>query len=103
MMIYYFSVLNKNYSINNALDHHPDCDICHCCLSIIDQNSNAHKDLNCNDFYAQKYYGDHINKAHIRKAPLDGILHFSADLESRKYIQFYKEIPTPKTSNSSNA
>lgn len=61
--------------MTQALDDHPECDICHCCLTIIDQNSNAHKDLNWNDFYAQKYLGHLIYKKHIRLAPYDAILY----------------------------
>jgi glycosyltransferase involved in cell wall biosynthesis len=60
-----------------ALEDHPECDICHCCLTIIDENGNVSTKRRWENWFAQKFYGELITKPHIRKAPLDGILYFS--------------------------
>ncbi len=58
----------------NELEKHPECDLCHCCLTIIDEYGNNKK----NDWLnlpSVKYFGDFINKKHIRYAPHDAILY----------------------------
>lgn len=55
-----------------ALDNHPGCDVCHCCLSIVDEEGNEFEDWR--QFESVLFYGPRINHVHIRKAPLDGIL-----------------------------
>ena len=60
-----------------ALEDHPECDICHCCLTIIDEDGNVSTKRRWENWFAQKFYGELITKPHIRKAPLDGILYFS--------------------------
>ena len=58
----------------NALEAYPQCDIAHCCLKIIDEHGNP--------FHTQwaqwelvRFYGDLIQRIHIRKAPYDGFVH----------------------------
>lgn len=59
----------------DALELHQDCDIAHCCLTIIDSQSNIITPNPWEFFYPNQFYGDLMNKLHIRYAPLDGILH----------------------------
>jgi glycosyltransferase involved in cell wall biosynthesis len=59
-----------------ALDENPGCDLAHCKLKIIDQHDEVSKDKNWNNFYIVSYFGDLINRKHIRQAPHDGVLHF---------------------------
>jgi glycosyltransferase involved in cell wall biosynthesis len=60
-----------------ALDERYDCDIAHCKLRIIDED-NKNSDLKLWDnFFIVRYFGDLIDRRHIRKAPHDGLLHFS--------------------------
>ena len=56
-----------------ALDRHPECDVCHSCLKIVDESGNEIEDWR--QFESVLFYGDRINRMHIRNAPLDGILH----------------------------
>ena len=58
-----------------ALDEYPECDLAHCKLKIIDENGDPHSTLNWDKFYSTAYFGDLINKKHIRAAPHDGLLH----------------------------
>lgn len=56
-----------------ALEAHPKCDVCHVCLRIIDEEG---KEIdNWWQFESTRFYGELIHKHHIRKAPLDGMLH----------------------------
>ncbi len=57
----------------HALDAHPECDICHVCLQIIDAHGQPID--NWRLFDSTTFYGEAINQAHIRRAPLDGLLH----------------------------
>ena len=59
----------------NALDRHPECDLAHCKLKIIDENGDPNPTLNWDKFYCSTYFGDLIDKKHIRLAPHDGLLH----------------------------
>ncbi|WP_069789913.1 glycosyltransferase [Cyanobacterium sp. IPPAS B-1200] len=56
------------------LEKYPECDICHCCLTIID-----HQDREIPQkwyqFLPQLFYGELIHQKHIRFAPYDGILY----------------------------
>ena len=58
----------------SALDKYRDCDLCHCCLRVIDEYGSEieHWWLK---LPTQRFYGDMVFKPHIRKAPLDGLLH----------------------------
>lgn len=58
-----------------ALDEHPQCDLAHCKLKIIDENGAPHPTLPWDKFFCAAYFGDLINKEHIRMAPHDGLLH----------------------------
>jgi hypothetical protein len=58
-----------------ALDEHPECDLAHCKLKIIDEHGNPHPTLNWDKFYCTAYFGDLIDQKHIRLAPHDGLLH----------------------------
>jgi glycosyltransferase involved in cell wall biosynthesis len=59
-----------------ALEVHPECGISHCNLKIIDEKGNWLKGM-WERYLPQLFYGDLIQKEHIRKAPLDGLLHFA--------------------------
>lgn len=59
-----------------ALVEHPECDIAHCNLAVIDENGHS-----IDGFYREKcevarYFGDTLDQTHIRKAPHDGLLHY---------------------------
>jgi glycosyltransferase involved in cell wall biosynthesis len=57
-----------------ALDAHPDCDIAHCCLALIDE----HGDTTKSDWYSWDkiaYFGEYIHRPHIRRAPHDGLIY----------------------------
>ena len=58
-----------------SLDEYPGCDLAHCKLKIIDENGDPHPALNWDKFYSTVYFGELINKRHIRAAPHDGLLH----------------------------
>lgn len=60
-----------------ALDRHPECGIAHCKLTIIDGAGNPHPDREYlwDRFYNVLFFGDLINRKHIRRPPHDGILH----------------------------
>lgn len=58
-----------------TLDEYPTCDLAHCKLTIIDENGKKHPKLLWDNFLCSSYFGDLINKKHIRVAPHDGILH----------------------------
>jgi glycosyltransferase involved in cell wall biosynthesis len=60
-----------------ALKQNPACGLCHCNLEIIDENSRpVGGDEAWLQYPAQRYFGDWIQKPHIRLAPQDGLLHF---------------------------
>jgi len=63
-------------SMVEALDEHPDCDIAHCNLTVIDAAGHP-----IDGFYRDKcdvarYFGELLDQTHIRKAPHDGLLHY---------------------------
>ncbi len=61
-----------------ALDDHPQCDLAHCKLTIIDETGAPHPSLNWDRFYCASYFGPMIDQMHIRLAPHDGLLHCGA-------------------------
>jgi glycosyltransferase involved in cell wall biosynthesis len=61
-----------------ALDDHPECDLAHCKLTIIDEKGSPHPALKWDDFPCATYFGPLINQKHIRLAPHDGLLHCGA-------------------------
>ncbi|MEM8805219.1 MAG: glycosyltransferase [Cyanobacteria bacterium P01_G01_bin.38] len=57
-----------------ALETQPNCDLAHCCLSIIDETGQPIE--NQWDTWGKvKFFGEHIDHPHIRLAPYDGILY----------------------------
>jgi GT2 family glycosyltransferase len=58
-----------------ALDEHPECDLAHCKLKIIDENGAPHPTYSWDKFFFNHYFGDLVQKKHIRFAPHDGLLH----------------------------
>jgi glycosyltransferase involved in cell wall biosynthesis len=60
-----------------ALEENPDCDLAHCKLRIIDQGNNTSIQKFWDNFFIVRYFGALIDQKHIRKAPHDGVLHFS--------------------------
>lgn len=59
-----------------ALERNPDCSLSHCCLEIIDANgAPVEPEYAWQNYAVQKYFGEWINKEHVRRAPHDGILH----------------------------
>lgn len=60
-----------------ALEAHPECGLAHCCLTIIDELG---RPVAANDAWesygTQRYFGGWLKKAHVRRAPHDGLLHF---------------------------
>ena len=67
-----------------GLNEHPDCDIAHCSLSIIDEKSQPHPQKNWDKYLPAIYFGQLMKKKHIRFAPHDGILH--CGIKNRLYI-----------------
>lgn len=58
-----------------ALDENPDCDLAHCKLRIIDENGGPSRVLSWERLFSTKYFGEWIDRPHIRRAPHDGVLH----------------------------
>lgn len=57
-----------------ALEQYPDCEICHVKCKIIDGKGKELKGY-WEKLPASQFYGDLMNKSHIRFAPYDGILY----------------------------
>lgn len=60
-----------------ALEEFSDCEICQCCLEIIDEASQPMQNITWNKFGLAKYLGPYFYQKHKRLAPHDGILHFA--------------------------
>jgi len=59
-----------------ASEQNPDCGLCHCCLEIIDESGRpVGPDDAWSNYTVQQYFGDWIQRAHVRRAPHDGLLH----------------------------
>jgi glycosyltransferase involved in cell wall biosynthesis len=58
-----------------ALEEHPECGLCQCGLEIIDEKSRPHASLHWQDFAFGRFAPEWLKKRHIRRAPLDGLLH----------------------------
>jgi glycosyltransferase involved in cell wall biosynthesis len=58
-----------------GLGEHPECDLAHCKLRIVDGSGNPHPVLSWDRFYSTLYFGELIDQRHIRLAPHDGLLH----------------------------
>lgn len=57
-----------------GLDRHLSCDLCHCCLTVIDEQGHELEGWWLS-LPPQVFYGSLVFQKHIRKAPLDGVLH----------------------------
>ncbi|MEA5534792.1 glycosyltransferase family 2 protein [Crocosphaera sp. XPORK-15E] len=57
-----------------GLEAHPECDICHVKCEIINTKGKVLKGY-WEKLVSSQFYGDLINKSHIRLAPYDGILY----------------------------
>jgi glycosyltransferase involved in cell wall biosynthesis len=62
-----------------ALDEHPDCDVAHCRLRIIDENGHDRRDWWSEGSLFARSSGPLLSRKHIRKAPFDGLLHLLGD------------------------
>ena len=71
----------------SALEEHPECDICRCCLTIINELGEPHPTKRWENLPAQKFYSHLIGKKHIRLAPLDGVLHFGTWMPTLSFTQ----------------
>ena len=58
-----------------ALERHPDCDLAHCNLKVIDENGKEGSDWWSWGSMFTLSCGDLAGRSHIRKAPFDGLLH----------------------------
>lgn len=58
-----------------ALDENPDCDLAHCKLRIIDENGGPSRTLSWDHLFSTKYFGEWMDRPHVRRAPHDGVLH----------------------------
>ncbi len=57
-----------------ALETYPQCEIAHCCLTLIDENGKP-LPKQWNQLEKVLFYGDFMKRMHIRKAPYDGYVH----------------------------
>jgi len=62
--------------MTKALEENPECDIAHCKLKIIDEEGNLSPEKTWDNFFIIRYFGEYIDKKHIRRAPHDGLLHY---------------------------
>jgi len=57
-----------------ALENFPDCDLCHCCLAIIDEDGNV-REGEWETLLPAQFFGLDLKRPHIRIAPHDTILY----------------------------
>ena len=57
-----------------ALETHPECGLCQCGLEVIDEIGNAFP-VSWREFPFGRFARDWLDRPHIRRAPLDGILY----------------------------
>ena len=62
-----------------ALEAHPECGLCQCGLRLIDESGQAHPSMLWQGFPFPRFAGSWMNRPHIRRAPLDGVLHFALE------------------------
>jgi glycosyltransferase involved in cell wall biosynthesis len=60
-----------------ALETNPDCGLCQCGLEVIDEKGQPHSWMRWRDFAFGRFAQEWLIRPHIRRAPLDGILHFA--------------------------
>ncbi len=56
------------------LEKYPECDLCHCCLTIIDQEGNPLKN-GWLSLPVAEFFGSYLGKKHIRFYPHDAVLY----------------------------
>jgi glycosyltransferase involved in cell wall biosynthesis len=61
-----------------GLEEHPDCDLAHCPLRVIDESGRESADWWRHGIFARSS-GTLLGRKHIRRAPLDGLLHLSGE------------------------
>lgn len=59
-----------------GLEEHPECDIVHSNLTVIDQDGNEKEGFYKSKCASAKYFGERIHEQHVRYAPHDGLLHY---------------------------
>lgn len=57
-----------------TLKANPDCDLCHCCLTIIDEEGKALESA-WEGLPSSQFFGAYLSKMHVRIAPHDAILY----------------------------
>lgn len=57
------------------MEQYPDCGLAHSLLEIIDEDGNKVEPNPWLTYLPQKYYAEKLFQLHVRKAPVDGILH----------------------------
>jgi glycosyltransferase involved in cell wall biosynthesis len=63
-------------TMTGALDRHPEADLAHCRLTIIDETGAPHPTrVPWDRFWGTLYFGDLIERTHLRLPPHDGVLH----------------------------
>jgi hypothetical protein len=70
----------------SALDVFPECGLCHCCLTVIDEEDRVIEGV-WEDLPAQRFYGELLSKRHLRRAPLDGVLHLGLNTVYTSFTQ----------------
>jgi glycosyltransferase involved in cell wall biosynthesis len=71
----------------SAFDEHPECDICRCCLTIINEHGEPHPTRRWENMPSQKFHSHLIRKKHVRLAPFDGFLHFGLWMPTLSFTQ----------------
>jgi glycosyltransferase involved in cell wall biosynthesis len=63
----------------NALERHPECDLAHCPLRIIDEEGREMPNAWSKGSLFARSSGSAIEHEHVRMAPLDGLLHLTGE------------------------
>ena len=59
-----------------ALEQHPECGLCQCGLKVIDEQGEPHAWMRWENFAFGRFAAAWLQEPQIRRAPLDGLLHF---------------------------
>ncbi len=62
--------------LTQALEKHPQCDIAHSNLTVIDERGKEIEGFYLNKCRSPRYFKELIHQPHIRHAPHDGLLHY---------------------------
>ncbi len=60
-----------------ALEEHPECGLCQCGLEVIEDAGEPHPGMRWHEFALGRFASGWLDHPHIRRAPLDGVLHFA--------------------------